>query len=267
MTYQSISLQTRGAVAVISLDRPAQLNAFNEQMFRELLDAMATVRDQRGFRALLLTANGKLFSAGAELGELLGENSHGLGRGDNVARMMHGLFNKAVAELHEFPVPVVIALNGGVAGGAVGLALAGDVMVAARSAYFYLPFVPKLGLIPDLGATWFLQRMLGRTRALALTVTGGRWSAHQAEQWGMLHAVFDDQHLFEEALRLAEQLARLPAYGVIEARRALDHAGRQDLRGQLAYEAYRQNELLDLDTFEEGVNAFFAKRDAVFPGR
>ncbi|MNP19555.1 1,2-epoxyphenylacetyl-CoA isomerase [compost metagenome] len=180
---------------------------------------------------------------------------------------MHEVFNLVIGELRELPVPVVIALNGGAAGGGVGLALAGDVILAARSAYFYLPFVPKLGLVPDLGASWFLQRLLGGPRALSLTLTGGRWSAEQAERWGMIHACVDDEALPVEAMKVAQQLAQLPVHGVIEARRVFDAAGRNDLRAQLAYEAERQRELLDLPTFEEGVQAFFAKREPQFSGR
>ncbi|MCY1442272.1 1,2-epoxyphenylacetyl-CoA isomerase [compost metagenome] len=201
------------------------------------------------------------------MAELLRGDDFRLGRGDNVARLMHEVFNLVVGELRELPVPVVTALNGGAAGGGVGLALAGDVILAARSAYFYLPFVPKLGLVPDCGASWFLQRLLGGPRALSLTLTGGRWSAEQAERWGMIHACVDDEELPAEAMRVAQQLAQLPAHGVIEARRVFDAAGRNDLRAQLAYEAERQRELLDLPTFEEGVQAFFAKRAPQFPGR
>ncbi|CAD5106174.1 enoyl-CoA hydratase-related protein [Zestomonas carbonaria] len=267
MIYQFISYDRDGPVAVITLNQPDQFNAFHECMHKEILQALDVACGDCSVRALLFTARGRLFSAGANLGGLMQTNAPGQTRGENVERIMHTLFNKVTAGLHEFPAPVVVALNGGVAGGAVGTALAGDVLVAARSAYFYLPFVPKLGLVPDLGATWFLQRALGRARALALTLTGERWSAEQAESWGMVHAVVGDEELPATAMKLAQQLARLPAHGVIEARRAFDEASRNDLRAQLAYEAHRQSELLDLPTFEEGTRAFFEKREPRFPGR
>lgn len=267
MNFELISYATEGEVGVITLNQPDKLNAFNEAAHREILQALTQARNDRNVRALLLTGKGRLFCAGADLAAVVDDNGHNLSRGDNLARIMSTVYNKVVAELNEFAVPVVVALNGGVAGGAVGLALAGDVIVAARSAYFYLPFIPKLGLIPDLGATWFLQRALGRSRALALSLTGSRWSAEQAVQWGMVHAVFDDQALIDEAMKLARQLARLPAYGVLEARRAFDQAADLDLRSQLAYEAHRQNDLIDMPEFQEGVNAFFEKREPRFPGR
>ncbi len=267
MNFQAITYARDGAVAVITLNQPQTLNALNEAMLDEVLVALAEVRSDKTMRALLLTGSGRLFSAGADLTALTQENHRGLSRGENVARIMREVSNRVTSELRELPVPVVVALNGGVIGGAVGIALAGDVIVAARSAYFYLPFVPKLALIPDLGGTWFLQRMLGTARALALSLTGERWSAEQAREWGMLQACVDDDALTAEAMKVARQLARLPANGVIEARRAFEAASRNDLSSQLAYEAERQRELLDLPTFEEGVQAFFDKREPEFAGR
>ncbi|MNJ11497.1 1,2-epoxyphenylacetyl-CoA isomerase [compost metagenome] len=267
MNYQRIHFNIEGSVAVITLNQPEQLNALSEAMLAEVIEALAGVQHDTRVRALLLTAKGKLFSTGAPLNELLGGGDPTLSRGTNVARLMEQVMNPVIAQLRALPVPVVIALNGGVAGGAVGLALAGDVIVAARSAYFYLPFIPQLGLVPDLGSSWFLQRQLGRQRALGLTLTGGRWSAEQAERWGMVHSCVDDPDLTSHAMDLARQLARLPAHGVVEARRLFDAASVHSLDEQLAYEAGRQKELLDLPTFEEGVQAFFAKRKAQFSGR
>jgi 2-(1,2-epoxy-1,2-dihydrophenyl)acetyl-CoA isomerase len=267
VNYQLITFEKRDNVAVLTLNQPELLNALSAAMLGEVLEALAEVRRDNSVRVLLLTANGKLFSAGAQLNELLHGGEPGLSRGANVARMMEGVFNPVIAQLRELPVPVVIALNGGVAGGAVGVALAADVIIAARSAYFYLPFVPKLGLVPDLGSSWFLERLLGGPRALALTLTGGRWSAEQAERWGMIHACVDDAVLSDQAMDLARQLASLPAHGVIEARRVFDAARGHSLSEQLTYETDRQRELLDRPTFEQGVEAFLAKRLPHFPGR
>jgi 2-(1,2-epoxy-1,2-dihydrophenyl)acetyl-CoA isomerase len=267
MSYRLITFNKDGAVAIITLNQPAQLNALTSDMLGEVIQALDEVRQDTTVRALLLTANGKLFSAGAQLKELLHGGEAGSSRGDNVARMMEEAMNPVVSQLRTLPVPVVIALNGGVAGGAVGVALAADVVVAARSAYFYLPFVPKLGLVPDVGSSWFLERLLGGPRALALTLTGGRWSAEQAERWGMIHACVADELLTDEAMTIARQLASLPAHGVIEARRLFEAASWNTLDEQLAYEVERQRELLNLPTFDEGANAFLAKREAQFPAR
>jgi 2-(1,2-epoxy-1,2-dihydrophenyl)acetyl-CoA isomerase len=267
MSYRLITFNKEGAVAIITLNQSEQLNALTSDMLREVIDALSEIRRDTSIRVLLLTANGKLFSAGAQLNELMHGGGPGSNRGDNVALMMEEVLNPVVVELRNLPVPVVIALNGGVAGGAVGVALAADVILAARSAYFYLPFIPKLGLVPDLGSSWFLERLLGGPRALALTLTGGRWSAEQAERWGMIHACVDDEVLADEGMAMARQLACLPAHGVIEARRLFDVASRHTLDEQLAYEVDRQRELLNLPTFDEGARAFLTKRDAQFPPR
>jgi 2-(1,2-epoxy-1,2-dihydrophenyl)acetyl-CoA isomerase len=164
-------------------------------------------------------------------------------------------------------VPVLTALNGPAVGGGVGLALAADIVVAARSAYFYLPSMPRLGLVPDLGATWFIHEQLGRSRALALTLLGDRLSAEQAAQWGLVWACVDDASLREESIKLARRLAALPAHAALETRRAYQAARANELPAQLAYEAARQRELIDRDSFAEGVRAFSERRDPVFPGR
>jgi 2-(1,2-epoxy-1,2-dihydrophenyl)acetyl-CoA isomerase len=266
MSYQTIIQARQGCVALITLNQPDRLNPLNASMIGEVRDALAKVRNDRSIRALLLTANGKLFSSGADLaGGAF--NAGDESRGTRAAKTMRNAVNPMIAELHELPVPVVIALNGGAAGGGVGLALAADLVLAARSAYFYLPFIKKLGLVPDAGASWFLQRRLGPARTLALSLTGERLSAEKAERWGLIHGCVDDEALQATAMEMAQQLARLPAHGIIEARQLVDAASRNDLRAQLEYETVRQQQLFDLPTLEEGVNAFFEKRDPVFPGR
>lgn len=267
MSYQLITFNKEGPVAVITLNQPEKLNVLNRAMFGEVVEALAEVQQDKAVRALLLTANGKLFSAGAQLNNALDTDESGSSRGTQIAQLMEDVLNPVIAQLRELPVPVVVALNGGVAGGGVGLALAGDVILAARSAYFYLPFIPKLGLVPDLGSSWFLERLLGGPRALSLTLTGGRWSAEQAERWGMVHACVDDKQLPGQAMEMARQLACLPAHGVLEARRVFDAASRHTLHEQLTYEVDRQRVLLETPTFEEGVQAFLGKREAQFAGR
>jgi 2-(1,2-epoxy-1,2-dihydrophenyl)acetyl-CoA isomerase len=266
MSYQSITYTREGPVAIITQDQPDKLNPVNSAAIGEILDALARVRADKSVRALLVTGNGRVFSSGADLHG--GAFVPGSGtRGEAGAQAMRERLNPMIAEFHELPVPVVMALNGAAVGAGVGLALAGDVIYAARTAYFYLPFIKALGLVPDAGASWFLQRRIGRARALALSLTGERLSAEKAEQWGLIHACVDADALLATALATAQQLANLPAHGVIEARRVFDAAEGNDLRTQLDYEADRQQQLLDLPTLEEGVAAFFEKRPPNFPGR
>jgi 2-(1,2-epoxy-1,2-dihydrophenyl)acetyl-CoA isomerase len=173
MSYQTIIYARQGSVAVITMNQPERLNPLSPAKIGEVREALAMVRDDKSVRALLVTANGKLFSAGADLGSGA-FNAGSESRGTRAGKIMRSAINPLIAELRELPVPVIIALNGGAAGGGVGLALAGDIVLAARSAYFYLPFVKKLGLVPDAGASWFLQRRIGTARTLALCLTGER---------------------------------------------------------------------------------------------
>lgn len=266
MSYQTIMYSREDCVACITLNLPQRLNPIGADLVSELRDALTQVRTDKSVRALLLTANGKLFSCGADLGSGA-FNDQEESRGTRAGKVMRNSVNPLITELHELPVPIVIALNGGAAGGGVGLALAGDIVFAARSAYFYLPFIKKLALVPDMGASWFLQRRLGPARTLALCLTGERLSAEKAEQWGLIQACVDDGALLTVATQMARQLARLPADGIIEARQLCAAASSNDLRAQLAYEAERQQILFDSPALEEGVKAFFEKRDPDFPGR
>lgn len=265
MEHRHVRLERDGEIAVIILDNPTRRNALSRDMqhgLRALVDEVAAAPQ---VRAVLLTATGNAFCAGADLaGDAIPAGQEHLTRGQATQKVMEDLSNPIVTGLRELPVPVVAALPGVAAGAGVGIALAADVVIAARSAYFYLPFMPKLGIVPDLGTTWFLQQLVGRGRAAALTLLGDRLSAEKAEQWGLVWACVDDAVLREEAMKIARQLAKLPAQAAPETRRAYEAAARNDLRAQLQYEAERQGELLDRPEFEEGVRAFLKKREPDF---
>ena len=261
-----IQYAVEDGIARIVLADAARLNALSIDLQRELLAALDKVRADVSVRAVLMSAAGKAFCVGADLGSL-GTAAPGETVGGQTERMMRELTNPIVQQIHELPVPVVCAVQGAVAGAGVGLALAADVVVAARSAYFYLPFMPKLGLVPDAGSTWFMTRLLGKARATALALLGDRLGAEQAEAWGLIAACVADDQLADKALDMARRLAALPALGVQEIRHAFDAAQNNDLAAQLDHEARRQHELIDRDTFQEGVKAFFEKRPPRFPGR
>jgi 2-(1,2-epoxy-1,2-dihydrophenyl)acetyl-CoA isomerase len=265
MEPQHVHLAREGDVAVITLDNPGRRNALSRAMQNGLRTLLDEVRRTPAIRAVLLTAAGDAFCAGADLaGNAIPEGQEHLTRGQATQKVMEELSNPIITALRELPVPVVSALPGVVAGAGVGIALAADVVIAARSAYFYLPFIPRLGIVPDLGTTWFLQRLLGTGRASALTLLGHKLPAEKAEQWGLVWSCVDDHALRETALSLARQLARLPGHGALETRRAYEAAARNDLPRQLQYEAERQRELIDRPEFEEGVRAFLEKRDPDF---
>jgi len=258
--------EAKDGVATLTLNLPAKLNPIALDLQHELRSALARVREDRGVRAVVLTGAGKAFCVGADLSAMRPPEA-GETLGDQTAKWMQSVSNPLIEELRALPVPVVCAVNGAAAGAGVGLALAGDVTIAAKSAYFYLSFLPKLGIVPDLGCTWFIPRLVGPARAMGMSLLDERLGAERAAQWGLIWACVEDDLLLLEAQQFAQRLARLPAHAVIEARRAFEASARHTLAEQLHYESERQRELLNRPTFSEGVAAFLQKRAPEFPGR
>jgi 2-(1,2-epoxy-1,2-dihydrophenyl)acetyl-CoA isomerase len=270
MTRESVQFEIVDQVAVVTLNEGERMNPLTEGVQAGLLEAMERVRADSSIRAMLLTARGRGFCVGADLKDF-SRRAADLPAGDSlgryVGRMMENGGNAIVHGLATLPVPVVCAVNGAAAGGGFGLALAADVVIAARSAIFYLPFVPALGVVPDMGAAWFLTRSIGRARAVALTLMGEKLSADKAAQWGMIWDCVNDEDLPGEAMRLARRLAELPAHAVGETRALFDAAETNDLASQLALERQRQERLIDGESFAEGMRAFGERRKPVFRGR
>lgn len=265
-------------VATLTLNIPAKLNPIAMDLQVDLRDTLARVADDRNVRAVVLTGAGKAFCVGADLSAILGGADEGDGDGKRdgkakgslgaqTAEWMQSLSNPLIEAMRALPVPIVAAVNGAAAGAGVGLALAADITIAARSAYFYLPFLPKLGIVPDLGCTWFVPRRIGAARAMGMALLDERISADKAERWGLIWASIEDDLLLLEAQKIAQRLARLPAHAVLEARKAFEASEQHTLEEQLHYESERQRELVDEPTFSEGVTAFLQKRAPVFPGR
>lgn len=256
-------IEREGDVAIVSLNVPARLNPLTHGIQQGLRDQLARLCDEGTVRALVLTGSGKAFCAGADLTSM-GASEGGASLGQRSADQMAALSNRLIADIRALPFPVVSAVNGPAAGAGVGLALSADVVIAARSAYFYLPFMPRLGIVPDLGTTWFLERSVGRARAVALSLLGDKLTAEQAAQWGLIWSCVDDAVLRQEAMAVAQRLARLPAHAAREIRNAYESAGNLTLEAQMHYEAERQRELIDRPEFAEGVKAFREKREPVF---
>ena len=262
---QPLQVERDGDVAILSFDIPARLNPLTHALQLALREQLAVLRADDSVRAIVLTGVGKAFCVGADLTSMNGAEAGSLGT--RAADMMESLSNRLIEDLRTMPVPVVCAVNGAAAGAGVGVALAGDIVLAARSAYFYLPFMPRLGIVPDLGTTWFLERLVGRARAVGMSLLGERLPAEQAAQWGLVWACVDDGELRTQAIAVAQRLARLPAHAAREIRAAYDAAATQPLVAQMAYEAGRQRVLLDGPEFAEGVQAFLEKREPVFGRR
>ena len=260
-----ILLERQGDVAWLRLNIPQRLNPLALPLQVALRAQLAALREDRSVRALVITGVGKAFCVGADLGAMRPPSDKSLG--EQTADTMQALSNCLIEDIRSLPFPVVSAVNGPCAGAGVGVALAADMVVAAQSAYFYLPFMPRLGIVPDLGSTWFLQRSAGRARAVGLSLLGERLSAQQALDWGLIWACVQDDQLAAQAQALALRLAQLPAHAAQEIRRTYDHAEGATLPEQLDYEASRQRELIDRPEFAEGVRAFLEKREPKFPPR
>lgn len=269
MNKSAVLFEVNDGIATISLNDGERLSPLGDEMIDGLSDAVGRVRDNRQVRAVILTGRGRGFCVGADLARYRGlieqpEADRTLGQyvGDLMGRM-----NPVVRELKELPVPVVCAINGVAAGGGFGLALVGDLVVAAKSSYFYLPFFPSLGAVPDMGATWALPRAIGRARTLGLSLTGEKLTAQKAQEWGLIWACVEDDHLEVESRRLAHQLAAMPPHAILEAREIFAAAETNTLVQQLDLERARQMQLVEDQSFAEGVRAFAERRAPVFSER
>jgi 2-(1,2-epoxy-1,2-dihydrophenyl)acetyl-CoA isomerase len=260
MAYQHIWLERSPAdVATIVMNRPDTLNALNGAMVDELRDAVeATGRS--GARCLLITGAGRGFSSGADLA------GSGDGLPEDAGAALEQHFNPLIEAMFALPVPIVAAVNGPAAGAGCSLALAADIVLAGRSAYFLQAFV-NIGLIPDAGATWLLPRLVGRARAIEMMMLGERISANQAEAWGMISRVVEDEHLASEAALLATNLAQGPTVALGLIRRLARDAEQASLSEALAAERAAQRTAGETADFKAAVMAFLQKRQPRFEGR
>ena len=258
MSYAHIRLDLSDTgVATLILNRPDRLNALNGEMLDELRAAVESLPGS-GARALLLTGAGRGFSSGADLA-----SSGGLP--DDAGAALEKHFNPVVEALFRLPLPVVAAVNGAAAGAGCSLALAADIVIAGRSAYFLQAFV-NIGLIPDAGATWLLPRLAGRARAMEMMMLGERIPAEQAVEWGLISRTVEDEALAAEAGALAARLAAGPtvAYGLI--RRLARDAEQLQLSDALMAERIAQRDAGRTQDFKRGVFAFLQKQPATFKG-
>jgi 2-(1,2-epoxy-1,2-dihydrophenyl)acetyl-CoA isomerase len=247
---------------VLTLNRPQRLNAFNEAMHQALKRALAEAEEDGDCRALLLTGAGRAFCAGQDLNERISED----GKVSVLGAALEAYYNPLVRKLRELPFPVVAAVNGVAAGAGANIALACDIVLAARSATFIQAFA-KIGLVPDSGGTWFLPRLIGPARARALALTGEQLPAEKAEAWGLIWKMVDDLELMAEAHRLCVHFTEAPTMALALIKRLLDESWSNDLDTQLDLERETQHEASLTADYAEGVRAFLGKRAPVFTGR
>ncbi len=262
MTYTSILYSCADGIARLTLHRPDKLNAFTAQMHGEVRDALARLGPE-GARVLVLTGSGRAFCAGQDLSDrAVAPGGAPVDLGESIARDYAPL----VRTLRALPLPVLAAVNGVAAGAGANLALACDVVVAARSAVFVQGF-NKLGLVPDCGGTWLLPRLVGNARALGLMLLGDKVSGEQAAAWGLIWQCVDDALLVETVDALAQRLAQGPTRGLARTKEAIYGGWQHSLSEQLDVERDLQQELGRSADYAEGVAAFRDKRIAQFTGR
>lgn len=261
MSYQHILFSLEQGIARITLNRPDKLNSFNQEMHSELRDAIARTRDGKA-RVLVLTGAGRGFCAGQDLAD------RNMSDGDapvDLGHTIETLYKPLVLALRALEMPVICAVNGVAAGAGANVALACDIVIAARSASFIQAFC-RLGLVPDAGGTWTLPRQIGTARAMGLSLLGDKLPAQQAADWGLIWKCVDDDQLSSEVDKLALHFSTAPTKGLARTKQALYASGGNTLEQQLELERDLQRELGHGHDYREGVQAFLAKRTPQFTG-
>ncbi|MBP7081998.1 MAG: 2-(1,2-epoxy-1,2-dihydrophenyl)acetyl-CoA isomerase [Rhodocyclaceae bacterium] len=261
MNYSSIVYSFNDSISTVQLNRPEKLNSLTRPMLLELRDSLAQSKKD-GARVLLIQGSGRGFCAGQDLSEH--DFSHGPDN-LNFGQLIDELYAPLIADIHALDIPVVAAVNGMAAGAGASLALACDLVVATRSAYFLQAFC-KIGLIPDAGGTWFLPRLVGNSRAMGLAMLGERLSASDAADWGLIWRCVDDDSFAAEINALTLHLSKAPTRAMAFTKHAIYAAANNTLAAQIALEAKYQDKLGKSNDLLEGASAFLQKRPAKFTG-
>lgn len=255
-----IQVNKQNNVVYIHLNRPDKYNSFNREMALALQKALQEYEHDDECRCIVLTGNGKAFSAGQDLAEAIDVN------GPGILNIVTHHYNPIIKLIRETKKPIIAAVNGVAAGAGANIALCCDIVLASDEASFIQAF-SKIGLIPDSGGTYFLPRLIGFQRASALMMTGDKVSAQESLQMGMVYKVFPAQQFMSEVKQFAENIAQMPTQALISTKLLLNQSYHNPLDNQLQLEAQYQNELSISYDYREGVNAFLEKRKPVFKGK
>jgi 2-(1,2-epoxy-1,2-dihydrophenyl)acetyl-CoA isomerase len=263
MSEQAVLHERRDGYSILTLNRPDRLNSFNVGQHEQLRAALEECAADGSCRAVVLTGAGRGFCAGQDLAD---RDPAMLGEAPDLSRTLAAYYSPLVRLLRSMEKPVICAVNGVAAGAGANIALACDIVLAAKSAKFIQAF-SKIGLIPDAGGTWWLTRHLGEARAKALALTAWPLSAAEAAEWGLIWRAVDDSELMAEATGLAERFAKGPTRGYALTKQAIQAASTNSLDRQLELEGQLQREAGLTEDYKEGVSAFLQKRQPRFTGR
>ena len=247
-------------VCTLTLNRPNVFNSFNQTMAFQLHAALDACAVDDNVRVVVIKGEGKAFCAGQDLAEVIDPE------GPEMKNIVGEHYNPIILKIRNLEKPVIAAVNGVAAGAGANIALACDITIAKKSAAFIQAF-SKIGLIPDSGGTFFLPRLIGLQKAMALMFTGEKVGAEQAEKLNMIYKAVDDETFEEEVLKFTETLAVMPTRGLGLTKKAVNLGLFNNLEDQLAVEGVLQTEAGETEDFREGVSAFLEKRSAVFKGR
>jgi len=260
--YNHIILEKNQGVATITLNRPDRMNSFIVDMHQELQQALDMIASDNETRCLVLTGSGRGFCAGQDLNDrAVTADDQAPDLGLSVERF----YNPLIRRLTSFPMPIICAMNGVAAGAGASVVMVCDIVIAARSSCFILSFA-KVGLVPDSGCSWHFARALGLPRAKALAMLGNKLGAEQAEQWGLIYQVVDDENLMTEATKLSQHLATQPTEALARIKTLVHSAFDYSLPEQLERERAAMQHLGKSHDYREGVASFLEKRAPNFKG-
>jgi 2-(1,2-epoxy-1,2-dihydrophenyl)acetyl-CoA isomerase len=260
--YETILFEKSGGVANVALNRPKKLNAFDGTMHEELYEALEVAASDDEVRCVVLRGEGKGFSAGADLAQIV----EGADGDPDLGEYLRSTYSRLVSRMVSMEKPIVAALHGPVYGAGVGIALACDLRLAAESTTFSVAFI-KIGLMPDAGVSFLLPRLVGLGRAMEMSLLGDAVDAEEAYRIGLVNRIVSDDTLAEEATALAQRLAAMPTSALGKTKHALYASFESDLETALEREAEGQTFCGYTQDHREGVAAFFEKREARFTGR